>query len=76
MIDERELGEMLERRAGTISASPSDAPKAIRRARRRLARNAAVGTLVGLVALVGARTIEASRPGQATQPAGTSIVND
>ena len=54
MIDERELTEMLERRAATISASPTHAPKAIRRARRRLARNAAVGTLVGLVALVGA----------------------
>ncbi len=76
MIDERKLREMLERRAATISASPTDAPKAIRRARRRLARNAAVGTLVGLVALVGAfagvRTIHAaSRPGQNTQPAGT-----
>jgi hypothetical protein len=76
MIDERELREMLERRAATISASPTDAPKAIRRARRRLARNAAVGTLVGLAALVGAfagvRTIQAaSRPGQDTQPAGT-----
>jgi Tol biopolymer transport system component len=76
MIDERKLREMLGRRAATISASPADAPKAIRRARRRLARNAAVGTLVGLVALVGAfagvRTIQAaSRPGQDTQPAGT-----
>jgi hypothetical protein len=75
MIDERELREMLQRRAATISASPTDAPKAIRRARRRLARNAVVGTLVGLVALVGAfagvRTIQAaSRPGQDTQPAG------
>ena len=54
MIDERELREMLERRAGTISATPTDAPKAIRRARRRLARNAAVGTLVGLAVLAGA----------------------
>jgi len=79
MIDERELREMLERRAATISASPTDAPKAIRRARRRLARNAAVGMLVGLVALVGAfagvRTIQAaSRPGQDTQPADTGTV--
>ena len=54
MIDERELREMLERRASTISATPTDAPKAIRRARRRLTRNAAVGTLVGLVVLAGA----------------------
>jgi Tol biopolymer transport system component len=54
MIDERELREMLERRAGTISATPADAAKAIRRARRRLALNAAVGTLVGLAVLAGA----------------------
>jgi Tol biopolymer transport system component len=54
MIDERELREMLERRASTISATPTDAPKAIRRARRRIALNAAVGTLVGLVVLAGA----------------------
>jgi Tol biopolymer transport system component len=54
MIDERELREMLERRAGTISATPTDAPKAVRRARRRLALNAAVGGLVGLVLLAGA----------------------
>jgi Tol biopolymer transport system component len=53
MIDERELREMLERRASTISATPTDAPKAIRRARRRIALNAAVGTLVGLVVLTG-----------------------
>jgi Tol biopolymer transport system component len=54
MIDERELREMLERRAGTISATPTDAPKAVRRARRRLALNAAVGTIVGLAVLAGA----------------------
>jgi Tol biopolymer transport system component len=54
MIDERELREILRRRAGTISASPTDAPKAIRRARWRLALNAAVGTLVGLAVLAGA----------------------
>ena len=64
MIDERELREMLERRAGTISATPTDAPKAVRRARRRLALNAAVGTLVGLTVLAGAfagiRTIQAA----------------
>ena len=64
MIDERKLREMLERRAGTISATPTDAPKAIRRARRRLALNAAVGTLVGLAVLAGAlagvRTIQAA----------------
>jgi Tol biopolymer transport system component len=64
MIDERELREMLERRARTISATPTDAPKAVRRARRRLALNAGVGTLVGLAVLAGAfagaRTIQAA----------------
>lgn len=54
MIDERELREMLERRAGSIPATPTDAPRAVRRARRRLALNAAVGTLVGLAVLAGA----------------------
>jgi WD40 repeat protein len=71
MIDERELREMLERRAATISATPTDAPKAIRRARRRLALNAAVGTLLGLAvlaaALAGVRTIQAA-PTPADEP--------
>jgi Tol biopolymer transport system component len=76
MIDERELREMLERRAGTISATPTDAPKAIRRARRRLARNAAVGTLVGIAVLAGAiasvRTIQAApTPADLPRPAPT-----
>ena len=64
MIDERELREMLQRRAGAISATPTDAPVAVRRARRRLALNAVVGTLVGLAVLAGAfagiRTIQAA----------------
>ena len=64
MIDERQLREMLERRAETISATPTDEPKAIRRARRRLALNATVGGLVGLAvvagALTGLRTIQAT----------------
>ena len=66
MIDERELREMLQRRAGTISATPADAPVAVRRARGRLALNAAVGTLVGVVVLVGAlagvRAIQTASP--------------
>ena len=72
MIDERELREMLERRAGTISATPTDAPVAIRRARRRLVLNAAVGTVVGLVVLVGAlagvRAIQTAAPIPADPP--------
>ena len=79
MIDERELREMLERRAGTISATPTDAPKAIRRARRRLALNAAVGTLVGLAVLAGAfagvRTIQAA-PTPADPPTPTPTPAD
>jgi Tol biopolymer transport system component len=74
MIDERKLREMLERRAGTISATPTDAPKTIRRARRRLALNAAVGALVGLAvvagALAGVRTIQAT-PTPADPPTPT-----
>jgi len=77
MIDERELREMLERRAATISATPTDASKAIRRARRRLARNAAVGTLVGLAVLAGAlagvRTIQGA-PTPADLPTPTPAV--
>jgi len=75
MIDERELREMLERRAGTISATPADAPKAVRRARRRLALNAAVGTIVGLTVLAGAfagvRTIRSTPSVPADRPTPT-----
>jgi len=64
MIDERQVREMLERRAETISATPTGEPKAIRRARRRLALNATVVGLVGLAvvagALAGLRTIQAT----------------
>jgi hypothetical protein len=65
MIDERDIREMLERRAGTISATPTDEPKAIRRARRRLGLNAVVAGLAGLSVIAGAvagvRTIQAAR---------------
>jgi WD40-like Beta Propeller Repeat len=76
MIDERELREMLERRARTISATPTDTPKAVRRARRRLVLNAAVGTLVGLAVLAGAlagvRAIQAApTPADPPTPAPT-----
>jgi Tol biopolymer transport system component len=75
MIDERQVRDMLERRAGTISATPTDEAKAIRRARRRLALNATVGGFVGLVlvagALAGLRTIR-SAPIPADDPPSTS----
>jgi Tol biopolymer transport system component len=54
MIDERKLRDMLERRARTISATPTDAPKAVRRAHRRLFRNGVVGAFAGAVVIVGA----------------------
>jgi hypothetical protein len=64
MIDERDLREMLERRAQTISATPTDTPRATRRAWRRLALNAVVGALLGLVvvagAIAGVRTMQAA----------------
>ncbi|HYH28292.1 MAG TPA: hypothetical protein VEA19_05910 [Actinomycetota bacterium] len=53
MIDERDVREMLQRRAETISATPADESKAIRRARRRLALNAAVVGLVGAAVVAG-----------------------
>ena len=64
MMDERELRQMLERRAATISATPTDEPKAIRRARRRLALNATVAGILGVAVvaggLAGLRTIRAT----------------
>jgi Tol biopolymer transport system component len=64
MIDERGLREMLERRARTISATPTEAPTAVRRAHRRLVRNGAVAAFAGLVVVLGAfagvKTIEAA----------------
>ena len=64
MIDERQLREMLERRAESISPTPTDEPTAIRRARRRLALNATVGGFVILAvvagALAGLQTIQAT----------------
>jgi Tol biopolymer transport system component len=87
MIDERELREMLERRARTISATPTGAPKAVRRARRRLVLNGAVGVLVGLAVLAGAlagfRTIQAAptpadrpTPSVTPTPSGTVLRRD
>jgi Tol biopolymer transport system component len=45
MIDEREIREMLHRRANTVPATSVDTPKAVRRARRRLLVNGAVATV-------------------------------
>lgn len=70
MIDERDVREMLHRRAGAITATPADPPTALRRARHRLVRTGAVGlvTAVALVlgTLAGIRAIPTS-----TKPASS-----
>lgn len=53
MIDEREIREMLQRRADTVPAAPADTPKAVRRARRRLALNGALATAAAVAIAVG-----------------------
>jgi hypothetical protein len=45
MIDEHEVRELLQRRANTVATIVIDAPKATRRARRRLLANGAVAVL-------------------------------
>lgn len=52
MIDERELREMLQRRADTVPAAPTDTPKAVRRAHRRLALNGALATAAAVAIAV------------------------
>jgi hypothetical protein len=53
MIDEHNVREMLQRRAGAAPAVPADTPKAVQRARRRLVLNGAVAMLA-VVAIAGA----------------------
>ena len=64
MIDERDLREMLERRVLTISATPTQAPKAVRRARGGLIRNSALTAIAGIALIVGVfagvKTIQAA----------------
>jgi len=78
-VNEHELREMLQHRAGTISAIPTEAPKAIRRARRRLLFNVTVGALAGLAIIAGAftgvRTLRAA-PTPADHPAPAPTVNE
>ena len=45
MIDERDVREMLHRRADAVPATPAETPTAVRRARRRLVLNGAVATV-------------------------------
>jgi Tol biopolymer transport system component len=77
MIDEHELREMLHRRANAVPTIPVDAPKAARRARRRLLANGAIAMLaaaaiaVATVAGVGAirsAPVPADRPTPSPAP--------
>jgi hypothetical protein len=54
MIDERDIREMLQRRADAISAWPSDAPAAVRRGRRRIAATLVLSIATAAVLLIGA----------------------
>jgi WD40 repeat protein len=56
MIDEHQLREMLHRRANAVPTIAVDAPKAARRARRRLLANGAIGVLAAAAIGVGAFT--------------------
>jgi len=78
MIDERDLREMLERRVQTISATPTQAPKAVRRARGRLIRNSALSVIAGIAVVVGAfagiKTIQAGpTPADHPKPSPDSV---
>lgn len=62
MIDEREVCEMLHRRADTIRTIEVDTPTAVRRARRRLALNGAAATVAAAaIAVATFAGIEAIR---------------
>jgi Tol biopolymer transport system component len=83
MIDEHELREMLHRRANAVPTIPVDAPKAARRARRRLLANGAIAMLaaaaiaVATVAGVGAirsAPVPADRPTPSPAP-GVLLAN-
>lgn len=62
MIDERQVREMLLRRADTVPATPVDAHKAVRRARGRLLMNGIVATgLVAAIAVTAFTRVDAIR---------------
>jgi hypothetical protein len=68
MIDEHEVREMLQRRANAVTTIVVDAPKAARRARRRLLANGAVAMLAAAAIAVATFTgVDAIR--SATVPA-------
>ena len=62
MIDEHDVREMLLRRANAVRTSRVDAPKAVRRARRRLLANGAVAVLAAVaIALATFAGVQAVR---------------
>jgi len=71
MIDEHDVREMLHRRANKVPPSALDAPKATRRARRRLVANGAVAVLaaaaIGVATFAGLDALRSS-PIPATPP--------
>lgn len=76
MIDEREVREMLLRRADTVPAAPVDTPTAVRRGRRRIALNGAVATVavvaIAVATFAGVDAIR-SAPIPADEPTPTGI---
>ena len=56
MIDEHDVREMFQRRAGAVPAAPADVQEAVRRARRRLVLNGAVATVAAVAIAVATLT--------------------
>lgn len=77
MIDDLEVREMLQRRADVVPAVPADTPRAVRRARRRLALNGAVVAVAAVaIAMASLTGIDAIRtaPVPADTPAPASDI--
>jgi len=69
MIDERDVREMLTRRAGAVPVTPLDAAAPVRRARRRLLVN-------GAVAVVAAAAIAVTAMAGVSELRGASVPAD
>lgn len=70
MIDEHDVRAMLQRRAASILATPSETEAALRRARRRLTRTGFVGVVVALLLIVGVLSgVRALDLSKGTEPA-------
>ncbi len=76
MIDERQIRDMLLRRADTVPATPVDTHKAVRRARGRLLANGIVATVVvATIAVTAFTRVDATRsaPIPGDQPTKTPV---